>query len=392
MELIAGHVLFRHGDRTPIQSYPTDPMKEKDWPNGYGQLTIAGIEQHHRLGQYLRTRYGSILSSNYTASEIVVRSTDYDRTLMSAQSNLIGLYGLKNVSDDTIPIQPVPIHTVPMEKDFLLAVSDCPRYEEIENEVYQTDEFKKMNTYYESFFQKLQVWTNISNMTLLNSWGIADTIFIEHLYNKTPAWADDAVRKNLTDINELSFHYLYSDDDAKRLHGGPVIQDIWLNMNNSRHGNSYRKFKMYSAHDTTISAALAFLRINYPHQPQYASALFVDLYKQNSSYFVKVEYLNVTDSNKPYPYVLDGCSTTECPFEKFTDIYKPLFPGTFEVECMKKNPTPGGDGNNKKMIIILSVAGFALLLIIAGIFVVIYRRKADRGAPLLSSETYSQVA
>ncbi|CAF4370305.1 unnamed protein product, partial [Adineta steineri] len=129
-----------------------------------------------------------------------------------------------------------------MDKDFLLAVSDCPRYEEIENEVYQTDEFKKMNTYYEPFFQKLEIWTNISNMTLFNSWGIADTIFIEHLYNKTPAWADDAVRKNLSDINELSFHYLYSDDDAKRLHGGPVIQDIWLNMNNSRHGNSYRRF------------------------------------------------------------------------------------------------------------------------------------------------------
>ena len=35
MELIAGHVLFRHGDRTPITTYPTDPMKEKDWPNGY---------------------------------------------------------------------------------------------------------------------------------------------------------------------------------------------------------------------------------------------------------------------------------------------------------------------------------------------------------------------
>ncbi|CAF1055359.1 unnamed protein product [Adineta steineri] len=351
MELIAGHVLFRHGDRTPIQSYPTDPMKEKDWPNGYGQLTIAGIEQHHRLGQYLRTRYGSILSSNYTASEIVVRSTDYDRTLMSAQSNLIGLYGLKNVSDDTIPIQPVPIHTVPMDKDFLLAVSDCPKFEERGNEVYQTDEFKKMNTYYEPFFQKLEIWTNISNITLYNTWNIPDTIGA-HIHNKAPAWADDAVRKNLTDINDFLFYYPYSNDDAKRIYGGPVIQDIWLNMNNSRHGNSYRKFKMYSAHDTTISAALAFLHINYPHQPQYASALFVDLYKQNSSYFVKVEYLNVTDSNKPYPYVLDGCSTAECPFEKFTDIYKPLFPGTFEAECMKMNPTPGGDGNTKKTVIV----------------------------------------
>jgi hypothetical protein len=28
---------------------------------------------------------------------------------------------------------------------------------------------------------------------------------------------------------------------------GPLIQDIWLNMNNSRHGQSYPKVKIYSA-------------------------------------------------------------------------------------------------------------------------------------------------
>lgn len=113
-------------------------MKEKDWPNGYGisflldlfidrffdgfsfgQLTAAGIEQHHRLGQYFRTRYGSILSSTFNPNEIYVRSTDYDRTLMSAQSNLIGLYPLVNVSSDKVPIQPIPIHTKPIEEDFV---------------------------------------------------------------------------------------------------------------------------------------------------------------------------------------------------------------------------------------------------------------------------------
>ena len=130
--------LFRHGDRTPIATFPTDPYREADWPNGwvdpppslliliptvwsrFGQLTTAGIEQHHRLGRYLRSRYGSLLNSNYTASEILVRSTDYDRTLMSAQSNLIGLYPVNNATaEDRVPIQPIPIHTVPMNEDFV---------------------------------------------------------------------------------------------------------------------------------------------------------------------------------------------------------------------------------------------------------------------------------
>ncbi len=87
-------------------------------------MTAAGIQQHYRLGKYFRTRYGSILNSTYIASEIYVRSTDYDRTLMSAQSNLIGLYPLSNISNETVPIQPIPIHTAAMKDDF---VSDFER-------------------------------------------------------------------------------------------------------------------------------------------------------------------------------------------------------------------------------------------------------------------------
>ena len=87
------HLLYRHGDRTPCGGYPTDPYKDpSNWPVGLGQLTSVGKRMHFELGQWLRERYDGFLSSNYSEEEIYVRSTDVDRTLMSAQSNLAGLY------------------------------------------------------------------------------------------------------------------------------------------------------------------------------------------------------------------------------------------------------------------------------------------------------------
>ncbi|CAF3282392.1 unnamed protein product [Rotaria sp. Silwood2] len=307
MELIAAHVIFRHGERTPVATFPTDPMREKDWPVGYGQLTTTGMEQQHRLGKYLRDRYGSILNTTYIANEIYVRSTDYDRALMSAESNLVGLYPLDNISDDKIPIQPVPIHTVPQDQEFLLSMNTCPRYDQIQTQMSQTDQFKNLSIYY-----NIQIWTNLSHVNMLNTVYVADTVFIERIYNKTPTWVDEAVLKNLSDIRDLFFYLSYSDNDSKRIRGGPLIQDIWINMNDASQGRTYRKF---------------------------ASAIFLDLLKQNSTYYVKVEYLNVTDSNQPYSYLLEGCPALECPLNTFTTIYQPRFPANATVECTIKVPS-----------------------------------------------------
>ncbi len=33
--------------------------------------------------------------------------------------------------------------------------------------------------YFQPFFNKLEQWTNLTNITLYNAWDVADTIFVE---------------------------------------------------------------------------------------------------------------------------------------------------------------------------------------------------------------------
>lgn len=46
--------------------------------------------QLYRLGKYLRKRYNKLIGDKYSPNKLYVRSTDYDRTLMSGQANLAG--------------------------------------------------------------------------------------------------------------------------------------------------------------------------------------------------------------------------------------------------------------------------------------------------------------
>uniref|UniRef100_A0A3P9NM32 Lysosomal acid phosphatase n=1 Tax=Poecilia reticulata TaxID=8081 RepID=A0A3P9NM32_POERE len=123
--------LFRHGDRSPVKAFPTDPHQESAWPQGFGQLSQVGMRQQYELGQYLRTRYKDFLNESYIRHEILVRSTDVDRTLMSAEANLAGLYPPKGqqIFQPSLKWQPIPVHTVSfMESKEHTLITDMRAY------------------------------------------------------------------------------------------------------------------------------------------------------------------------------------------------------------------------------------------------------------------------
>lgn len=74
----------------------------------------AGIEKEFALGKWLRERYDGWLPEAYSADDVYVRSSDYDRTIVSADANLAGMY--PPAGPEKRP-QLIPVHTVPKPQD-----------------------------------------------------------------------------------------------------------------------------------------------------------------------------------------------------------------------------------------------------------------------------------
>jgi hypothetical protein len=77
---------------------------------------------HYEFGKYLRQRYDGFLSEVYSPKEIFVQSSDADRAIMSALSNMAGLWppttsDPKSEWNSDIAWQPIPVHTIPKSLD-----------------------------------------------------------------------------------------------------------------------------------------------------------------------------------------------------------------------------------------------------------------------------------
>jgi hypothetical protein len=138
-------IVFRHGDRTPTDSYPNDIHNQSTWDKfgGLGQLTQRGMQHHYEYGGYLRKRYADFLAEHFDVTKVTIRSTDYDRTIMSAESLLASLYTPKSyqIWNPQLAWQPIAVHTT---NAAAIYPEDCPRYYELLEQVNASDEFLKV--------------------------------------------------------------------------------------------------------------------------------------------------------------------------------------------------------------------------------------------------------
>ncbi|XP_018323599.1 prostatic acid phosphatase [Agrilus planipennis] len=364
-ELVGVIVIFRHGDRTPVQPYPNDPYKNESlWPVGFGQLTSVGKRRQLRLGQWLRSRYDGFLPDKYSEKDIYVRSTDVDRTLMSAEANLAGLYPPSGdqVWDQGLQWQPIPVHTIPEKEDYVLSgKKPCVKYNRLLRDLLKSPDFVNINRKNHDLYAYLTRYSGslVNSLETLES--LYNTLFIETIFNFTlPNWTVPVYPKKMRPFAELSFATLSFTEDLARLKTGPLITEMVNHFkerisylerpeennneikNTSVSSNGHfekieqpevksRKFWIYSAHDITIANVLQSLKLFQYHCPPYASTILIELRSLKSEYFVNIFYKN---STVPQQMKLKDCEFN-CPFDKFLKIVEPLVidAQTWQNEC-----------------------------------------------------------
>ncbi|CAD7077103.1 unnamed protein product [Hermetia illucens] len=353
-ELQLVHLVYRHGPRTPADTYPNDPyFNETFSPVGWGQITNGGKRTLYKIGQWLRKRYDTFLGRHYMPDLLHAQATGVSRTHMSLATVLSGMWPPKNTPMEwnrALNWQPIPIYSQALDEDTLLLVrTSCPRYYEAVEEVLQLPEVKSVIDKYRPMMKQLEKITGMKIKTPEDVGSLFSTLKAEQEYGlELPPWTKEYFPDKLIELSELSYIYNVYTDELQRVKGGPFLKKMfkeWVEKRDNKLSPKDRKLFIYTGHDSTVVNILSALKIWEQQYPVYAIMSMFELYKDKKTgeYGVEV-YLRNTTAGEPTPLTIPGC-TFHCPLDKVIELAQPIVKE--EASCTAKNseftePPPSG--------------------------------------------------
>ena len=367
--------IFRHGARTPYSGMTKD-FKDcfgQQW-FGLKELTGIGLHQHFLVGYRNRLKYVNeygLISPVYNPREIYLISTDSNRTIMSANAQVQGLFPpgtgpfiYPNQSNNSLP--PVKKEIIEEEKNEL----DEMNYTSLPNNIniipvhsfFNVDHFiqlqdkkvcPKTNEYYKKNQQRKEVANFLNEMTnkygdKLNEKLITSDKSKNVLKDYTKAYyIFDTIISEYTEGYDLpdlgvsdeellndSFKFFNLDligngiDNDKEicLHAmSPIFDRIlkWMNFKISKDMNGdfnytkydLPKFVMFSAHDSTCAAFMGFMQEVFGTEMRYtyfAHNINLELFREDTGNDIKIDDYKVE-------YIINDESMLNISFVSFND-------------------------------------------------------------------------
>jgi acid phosphatase len=291
-----------------------------------GQLTGRGMRQELQRGDELRKKYIDqyhLLPAHYQNETMYVFATNFDRTLMSADSILLGLYTLGTGPrlSEKIPalpllFQPIPVHTRPLESEPFIGDADPEKFNQQLTQYLYTQPQWIQKT--QDLQTKLAVWNQATGLTLTNLHqleALADALRIYKIHRiPLPTALSNADVKEIIAVGSWAFTTEYKTKEIAHLAGTPLLLKIADYLQTASQENTPLKYVLFVAHDSTVMSLLTTLGAPLTTPPPYAANVNVSLFRvEKGNYIVKVIY-------NGKPVVIPACNGTSCNLDQFTKL------------------------------------------------------------------------
>ncbi|KAL7476376.1 hypothetical protein ACHAW6_002246 [Cyclotella cf. meneghiniana] len=326
--LVQLHVINRHGART-ILSKDADDLAEE----GGETLTPLGYRQLYDLGVWLRQTYGqSIGLQEYDQAMHRFESSDFDRTISSANALSVGLFPLASRTDlhggvnGLFPdgVSPsIPVYSRQSENDvYIRSFSQCPTFYDRLQDLYESNQWIELendeqvqvllqklapifagdiepldgaiplkslwNAYDEIHVTRTECTSDTGNGTFGDNSSMAmftgpESYACQSLPDPSLATVLSATEfEELEDLTEKTEAWKYGIETAGNLIGSNILWQIL-----DRATSSGGKFFLYSAHVATILGILSALQANFEADTnerfvEYGSALILEVHQEQA--------------------------------------------------------------------------------------------------------------
>lgn len=334
------NVIFRHGDRTPDILYPHLPYSAKDfYPFGIGGLTNDGKVRAFEFGEFLRKKYDSFLGTTYVSDDVQSLSSNFERTKMTLQLVLAGLYppNTNQKWKKDLNWQPIPTNYNDRSKDNMFQRRHiCSKYLDERKRILQSPKLSPILSSYQNLMKNLTILTGRNMTDLEDLYSLyANFVALERMGFSLPNWTANIYPKGkLYDAMILNLKIQNYNNLIKRIHGGGFVRTIIENMKSVKiqSDNVYPKLNLYSGHDINVLGLLSSLNLVEPHLPEFTSAVIVELLSFESKYYVKIWYYRGTSSNLT-ELNISNCPSP-CSLNVFIGAAKIVTPSEEEFKCI----------------------------------------------------------